>query len=127
MAQDLAHWGRERRDGTDIATLVEALLRETSIPWFRLLYIYSAGLREPLIELMASETRLLSYIDMPIQHASGPHGAPSHAPAGAGREAAVEGRLAAGNDPRTHAEDDGARRVPGRDGRGVPRTRGFPR
>ena len=70
VAQDLAHWGRERRDGTDIATLVEALLRETSIPWFRLLYIYSAGLREPLVELMASETRLLSYIDMPIQHAS---------------------------------------------------------
>ncbi len=70
VAQDLAHWGREQRDGTDIATLVEALLRETSIPWFRLLYIYSAGLRDPLIELMASETRLLSYIDMPIQHAS---------------------------------------------------------
>ncbi|MXX78767.1 MAG: MiaB/RimO family radical SAM methylthiotransferase, partial [Gemmatimonadales bacterium] len=70
VAQDLAHWGREQRDGTDIATLVEALLRETSIPWFRLLYIYSAGLREPLVELMASEARLLSYIDMPIQHAS---------------------------------------------------------
>ncbi|WP_420440293.1 30S ribosomal protein S12 methylthiotransferase RimO [Candidatus Palauibacter sp.] len=70
VAQDLAHWGREQRDGTDIATLVEALLHETSIPWFRLLYIYSAGLRDPLIELMASETRLLSYIDMPIQHAS---------------------------------------------------------
>ena len=70
VAQDLAHWGRERRDGTDIATLVQALLRETSIPWFRLLYIYSAGLREPLVELMASEARLLSYIDMPIQHAS---------------------------------------------------------
>ena len=70
VAQDLAHWARERRDGTDISTLLEALLRETSIPWFRLLYIYSAGLREPLVDLMASEPRLLSYIDMPIQHAS---------------------------------------------------------
>lgn len=70
VAQDLAHWGREFRDGTDIATLVETLLAETSIPWFRLLYIYSAGLRDPLIELMANEPRLLSYIDMPIQHAS---------------------------------------------------------
>ncbi|WP_420635272.1 30S ribosomal protein S12 methylthiotransferase RimO [Candidatus Palauibacter sp.] len=70
VAQDLAHWARERRDGTDIATLLEALLRETSIPWFRLLYIYSAGLRQPLVELMAAEARLLSYIDMPIQHAS---------------------------------------------------------
>ena len=70
VAQDLAHYGRDLRDGTDIATLVEALLRETSIPWFRLLYIYSAGLREPLVELMSTEPRLLSYIDMPIQHAS---------------------------------------------------------
>jgi ribosomal protein S12 methylthiotransferase len=48
------------------------LLRETSIPWLRLLYIYSAGLRPPLVELMATEPRLLSYIDMPIQHASDP-------------------------------------------------------
>lgn len=72
VAQDLAHFGRDLRDGSDIETLLRALLAETSIPWFRLLYIYSAGLRDPLVELMASEPRLLSYIDMPIQHASDP-------------------------------------------------------
>lgn len=72
VAQDLAHYGREWRDGTDIATLARRLLDETTIPWFRLLYIYSAGLRDPLIELMATESRLLPYIDMPIQHASDP-------------------------------------------------------
>jgi ribosomal protein S12 methylthiotransferase len=72
VAQDLAHFGRDVRDGSDITTLVHTLLAETSIPWFRLLYIYSAGLREPLVEVMASEPRLLSYIDMPIQHASDP-------------------------------------------------------
>ena len=72
VAQDLAHYGRDLRDGTDIASLVRRLLQETSIPWFRLLYIYSAGLREPLIELMATERRLLPYLDMPIQHASDP-------------------------------------------------------
>lgn len=70
VAQDLAHFGRDRRDGTDITTLLRALLRETGIPWLRLLYIYSAGLRPQLVELMASEPRLLPYIDMPIQHAS---------------------------------------------------------
>ncbi len=70
VAQDLAHYGREFRDGTDIAALLSRLLEETDIPWFRLLYVYSAGLREPLVELMASEERILSYIDMPIQHAS---------------------------------------------------------
>ena len=70
VAQDLADYGRDFRDGTDIAGLLTTLLRETGIPWFRLLYIYSAGLREPLVELMATEDRLLPYIDMPIQHAS---------------------------------------------------------
>lgn len=72
VAQDLAHFGRDLRDGSDITTLLRALLAETSIPWFRPLYIYSAGLREPFVELMVTEPRLLSYVDMPIQHASDP-------------------------------------------------------
>ncbi|MCL7970689.1 MAG: 30S ribosomal protein S12 methylthiotransferase RimO [marine benthic group bacterium] len=72
VAQDLAHYGRDIRDGTDIASLVRRLLDETDIAWFRLLYIYSAGLREPLVDLMATERRLLPYLDMPIQHASDP-------------------------------------------------------
>ncbi len=72
VAQDLAFYGREFRDGSDLAALLRRLLDETSIPWFRLLYIYSAGLREPLIELIATEDRILPYIDMPIQHASNP-------------------------------------------------------
>lgn len=70
VAQDLAHYGRDRRDGTDLTVLLRRLLGETDIPWFRLLYIYSAGLREPLVELIASEPRVLPYLDMPIQHAS---------------------------------------------------------
>lgn len=70
VAQDLAFYGREFRDGTGLDTLLRRLLEETDIPWFRLLYIYSAGLREPLVELIASEDRILPYVDMPIQHAS---------------------------------------------------------
>jgi ribosomal protein S12 methylthiotransferase len=72
VAQDLAHYGRGLRDGTDIASLLARLVEETEIPWFRLLYIYSAGLRESLVRLMAAEERILPYIDMPIQHASDP-------------------------------------------------------
>jgi ribosomal protein S12 methylthiotransferase len=72
VAQDLAHYGREFRDGTDLVTLLGRLLQETDIPWFRLLYIYSAGLRQPLVALMASEPRIVPYIDMPIQHAADP-------------------------------------------------------
>jgi ribosomal protein S12 methylthiotransferase len=70
VAQDLAHYGRDLAAGSGLHGLLERLLQQTEIPWFRLLYIYSAGLRPALIELMAREDRLLSYIDVPIQHAS---------------------------------------------------------
>ncbi len=70
VAQDLAHYGRDLAAGAGLHGLLERLLEETEIPWFRLLYIYSTGLRPALVELMAREERLLSYIDMPIQHAS---------------------------------------------------------
>ena len=70
VAQDLAHYGRDLRDGSALPDLLEALLRETSISWFRLLYLYSAGLTPRLLELMAREPRIVPYLDMPIQHAS---------------------------------------------------------
>ncbi|MFQ5689765.1 MAG: 30S ribosomal protein S12 methylthiotransferase RimO [Gemmatimonadota bacterium] len=70
VAQDVAHYGRDLEGDADIVTLLRALLAGTSIPWIRLLYVYSAGLRPPLVELMAAEPRLLPYLDVPIQHAS---------------------------------------------------------
>jgi ribosomal protein S12 methylthiotransferase len=70
VAQDLAHWGRDVRDGNGLPDLLEALVRETSIPWLRLLYIYSAGLTPRLLDLMAREPRIVRYLDIPMQHAS---------------------------------------------------------
>jgi ribosomal protein S12 methylthiotransferase len=71
VAQDLAHYGRDLRgDGLALPDLLEALLRETSVPWIRMLYLYSAGLTPRLLQLMAREPRILPYLDMPIQHGS---------------------------------------------------------
>jgi ribosomal protein S12 methylthiotransferase len=70
VAQDLAHYGRDRRDGVRLPELLDALLAETGVPWFRLLYLYSAGLTPALLEIMAREPRVLPYLDIPIQHAS---------------------------------------------------------
>ena len=50
--------------------LLEALVAETSIPWIRMLYLYSAGITPQLLEVMAREPRILPYLDMPMQHAS---------------------------------------------------------
>ncbi len=70
VAQDLAHYGRDTRDGRGLATLLRRLLDETSIPWWRLLYIYSAGLTDEVVALLAAEPRLVPYLDIPMQHAA---------------------------------------------------------
>ncbi len=71
VAQDLGHYGRDLGgDGPKLPDLLEALLVETSVPWYRLLYVYSAGLSQRLVDLIAREPRIVPYIDMPIQHAS---------------------------------------------------------
>jgi ribosomal protein S12 methylthiotransferase len=70
VAQDLAHYGRDRRDGFTLPELLEALVKETSIPWLRMLYLYSSGITPRLLEVMASQPRILPYLDMPMQHAS---------------------------------------------------------
>src|SRR5437588_1372745 len=71
VAQDLGHYGRDLgQGGAKLPDLLDALLRETAVPWYRLLYVYSAGLSERLVALMARESRIVPYLDMPIQHAS---------------------------------------------------------
>jgi len=73
VAQDLAHYGRDfKRAGGDesLPALLEALLRETDIPWIRMLYLYSAGMTPKLLDLVARETRIVPYFDMPMQHGS---------------------------------------------------------
>ena len=70
VAQDLAHYGRDRRDGVRLPEVLQALVRETSIPWIRNMYLYSAGITPALLDVIASEPRIVRYLDMPIQHAS---------------------------------------------------------
>src|SRR5579859_2719718 len=71
VAQDLGHFGRDLGPGgPKLPDLLEALLRETTVPWYRLLYVYSAGISDRLVEVIARNPRIVPYLDMPIQHAS---------------------------------------------------------
>src|SRR5690242_5161940 len=70
VAQDLAHYGRDRRDGVALPEVLEALVRQTTVPWIRMLYLYSAGITDRLLEVVARHDRILPYLDMPIQHGS---------------------------------------------------------
>ena len=70
VAQDLAHYGRDRQDGARLPDLLETLLRETSVSWYRNLYLYSTGITPRLLEVIAGSERIVPYLDMPVQHAS---------------------------------------------------------
>jgi ribosomal protein S12 methylthiotransferase len=50
--------------------LLRALLSGTTIPWFRLFYMYPSGITDEVVDLLATQPRLLPYLDLPIQHGS---------------------------------------------------------
>jgi ribosomal protein S12 methylthiotransferase len=70
IAQDLTFYGRENKGTENLETLIRTLVKETDISWFRLMYAYPAFVTDGLLDVMASEKRVCSYLDMPIQHAS---------------------------------------------------------
>ena len=72
IGQDLTAYGVDRADGTTLVWLLAALLRETAIPWLRLLYLYPTGISGELLALMAKEERIVPYLDIPLQHVSDP-------------------------------------------------------
>ena len=68
VAQDVTRYGRDLRDGTNLAGLLRQLCRVEGIGWVRLHYLYPAEITDELIDVMAAEEKIVKYIDMPIQH-----------------------------------------------------------
>ena len=68
IAQNLTHYGRDFRDGTTLASLLRELAKVEGIRWIRLHYLYPHELTDELIDVIASEPKIVKYIDMPIQH-----------------------------------------------------------
>lgn len=67
IAQDLGDWGKEQ-GAERLSDLLKEILKIPGNYWIRLLYLYPDEIDEALIELMASDRRILPYLDMPIQH-----------------------------------------------------------
>jgi ribosomal protein S12 methylthiotransferase len=70
IAQDTTDYGHDLGMKDGLPTLLQALLEAApGIDWLRLLYAYPGAVSPGLIDLMASQPRLLPYLDMPLQHA----------------------------------------------------------
>ncbi len=72
VSQDSTAYGRDLGDGSDLGVLLRALARVDGIRWIRLHYAYPIGLPESLLRAIAEEEKVVKYLDMPLQHASGP-------------------------------------------------------
>jgi ribosomal protein S12 methylthiotransferase len=72
IAQDLTAYGNDLGADTNLIALLTAILKETRIPWLRLMYLYPSGVGAELYELMQYEDRILPYMDIPFQHVSDP-------------------------------------------------------
>lgn len=72
IAQDLTHYGSDLKNGTELVDLLRTLVTIDGVEWLRLLYCYPHNFTDELIDLIASEDRIASYVDMPLQHISDP-------------------------------------------------------
>lgn len=68
IAQDITAYGADREDGAAIEPLLRELVKIEKIDWIRLLYAYPDGIRDELINLIASEDKICNYLDIPLQH-----------------------------------------------------------
>ena len=70
IAQDTSRYGLDLYGEYSLAKLVRAITEGTTIPWIRLLYCYPDKITDELIEELATNPRLVKYMDIPIQHIS---------------------------------------------------------
>lgn len=68
VAQDLTHYGIENNYQENLAGLLRALVKVEGIKWIRLHYAYPDNFTDEVIDLMATEPKILKYVDMPLQH-----------------------------------------------------------
>ncbi len=69
VAQDTAYYGRDGGDN-NLCQLLKGLSAIDGIEWIRLQYCYPENITDELIEEIASNKKIVKYIDMPLQHIS---------------------------------------------------------
>lgn len=71
VAQDTTKYGMQLYGEYRLAKLLKELVKIDGIEWFRLFYCYPDRVTDELIEVIAEEEKICSYIDIPLQHCNG--------------------------------------------------------
>ncbi len=68
VAQDTTFFGFDRGEKGALVTLLKKLVRISDLKWLRLLYCQPERVDDQLLEVMAEEEKVCSYLDIPLQH-----------------------------------------------------------
>ncbi|MCB0046396.1 MAG: 30S ribosomal protein S12 methylthiotransferase RimO [Caldilineaceae bacterium] len=70
VAQDTTDYGRDRGEPDSLPRLLSAICNRTGddLRWVRLMYAYPGHVSDALIEVMATQEKIVPYLDMPLQH-----------------------------------------------------------
>ena len=71
VAQDTTAYGTDIYGEPKLCELLKELCKIEKLVWIRTLYTYPERITDELLELIASEEKLVKYLDMPIQHING--------------------------------------------------------
>jgi len=68
VAQDSTKYGDDLEPAASLEMLLDALVQIEDLEWIRLHYAYPTAVTDGLIERIAGESRIATYLDVPMQH-----------------------------------------------------------
>lgn len=68
VAQDLTRYGSDLETKTNLEQLLDALVEIDGLEWIRLHYAYPSAVTDGLIERIAMQPKIATYLDVPMQH-----------------------------------------------------------
>ena len=71
VAQDTTRYGEDLYGKSALPELLKKLCEIDGLKWIRTLYCYPERITDELLDVIASEKKLVKYMDIPIQHCNG--------------------------------------------------------
>ncbi len=68
VAQDTTYYGMDLYGEVRLNQLLKELEQLDGLDWIRLMYLYPINFNDDLIETIAGSSRIIPYLDMPLQH-----------------------------------------------------------
>lgn len=68
IAQDTTRYGEDLYGKPELPKLLRELCKIDGFRWIRILYCYPDRITDELLDVIASEEKIVKYIDLPIQH-----------------------------------------------------------